>query len=183
MADLEWESTLDGYESAGYRIHQLGGRPLRWRLETIDDPVRHGARAVSSSVHPTLADAKRRARRDEQARVRRARVRGHAVVGLAAVLVFAALIGSMRSADMFLISMIFLYVALRSLVDAVAVQWGEAWAWTRAGTGPEQLSWSGRWVLAAVEHVRRRRLAVLLSQEPPAIIMLPPGLPERSDAG
>lgn len=178
MARLEWEPTPDGYESAGFRIRSLEGRPARWRLEACDDTARDGGRSPATSVHATLPDAKRRAQRDEQERVRLARVRGHAVVGVVAGLLFTALFTATHSAWVFLGSMFLLYLALQSLVDAVTVHLSHAWGWNRDPGGPERLSLSSRLVLTATEQLRRRQLASVATEPPAAIIMLPPNLNE-----
>ena len=88
--------------SAGFRIRRLDGRPACWRLETSDDPVRDGGRSPRTSIHATVPDAKRRAQREEEERVRLARVRGHAVVGVIAGLIFTALFTSTHSAGVFI---------------------------------------------------------------------------------
>jgi hypothetical protein len=174
MARLEWEPTPDGCNSAGFRIRRLDGHPACWRLETSDDAVRHGGRSPRTSIHATVLDAKRRAQREEDERVRLARVRGHAAVGVVAGLIFTALFTSTHNAGVFIASMFFLYAALQSLVDAVSVLTAHAWGWTRDPGGPERLNWSSRMVLTAMERIRERQLASIRAEPPPAIIMLPP---------
>lgn len=172
MARLEWEPTSDGYGSAGFRIRLLDGHPARWRLETSDDAVREGGRSPTTSVHATLLDAKRRAQRDEDKRVRLALVQGHAVVSVVAGLIFTALFTTARHAWVYVGAMLFLYVALHSLVDAVLVLQEHAAGWTR---DPDRLSRSNRLVLTAMERLRRQHLASIETEPSPAIIMLPPG--------
>jgi hypothetical protein len=179
VIDLEWHSVPDGYEADGYRIRRLEGRPLpRWRLEASDGPASwQGSRAVTMSVHPTLRSAKNRARRDEQDRVRRTRAIGHGAVGIVSSLICAALVTLMSHLGWFVAAAVMLFVALRSFADAAGVWLGDAWGWTRDNGEPEPITWSGAWVLAMMESLRRRSLASGAADTPPAILMLPPDPP------
>jgi hypothetical protein len=177
MPDLEWSVTPDGHEGAGYRIRRVEGRPPRWRLETLDDPVYGGARTPTVSLHPSLPAAKRRAGRDERERIRLARVRGHIVLSLITGLAFAVLMASGRSVEEFAAAMVLLHVTLRSLGDAVIIGWRHAWTWDHDTEGPERVSWSGRIVLVVTEWLRTRQLMGTADSESPSIIVLPPELP------
>jgi hypothetical protein len=179
MTHLEWRKTRDGYESDGYLIRPLeqGGKP-RWRLEVRDPAAeQQGSRPLVMSVHTTFRDAMDRASHDEGERVRRSRVTGHLIVGAASSLVLLSLATYLNKLGVFVAFAILLYVALRAFTDAISVQLGDAWGWTRDRGGPEQITWSGRRVLAAMEGLRRRSLASMRSEPPTAILMLPPDPP------
>ena len=180
MTDLEWRKTPEGYENDEYRIRRLEGWPRpRWRLEASDTvTAQQGSRPLTMSIHRTLRDAKRRAGRDEQDRIRRARVTGHVVVGIAASLIAAALSPFIDTIPGFVAFLVFLFVALRSLADAAGVWLGDAWGWPRDRGAPEKITWSGRRVLALMEAMRRRRLASARAEAEPAILMLPPEPPQ-----
>ena len=177
MPDLEWSVTPNGHEAAGYRIRRVDGRPPRWRLETLDDPVYDGARTPAVSLHPSLPAAKRRAGRDERDRIRLARVRGHIVLSLITGPVFVVLMNSGRSIEEFAAAMVLLHVTLRSLEDAISIGWSHAWNWDHDSEGPEQMSWSARIVLFVTEWLRKRQLTGTAYSESPSIIVLPPELP------
>lgn len=180
MTHVEWRKTRDGYESDGYLIRRLEarGKPS-WRLEVRDSTApQQGSRPLVMSVHATFRDAMNRASHDEGERVRRSRVTGHLIVGAASALVLISLATFLSNLGVFVAFALLLYVALRAFTDAISVQLGDAWGWTRDRGGPEQMTWSGRRVLAAMEGLRRRSLASAPAEPPGAILMLPPDPPD-----
>jgi len=179
VTELDWRETPEGYECDHYRIRRLDGRPRpRWSLETRGrTTARRSSRALTTSSHTTLQQAKERAQRQERVRIRRARTAGHLIVGIVASLGLLAISPYVRNLAGFLAAIFLLYVALRSIADAVGVWLGDAWGWTRDRGEPERLTWSGRLVLTMMEGLRRRSMAPSAAEPSPTIVMLPPEAP------
>jgi hypothetical protein len=93
------------------------------------------------------------------------------------LLIWAALATLTSDFGWFVAAAVMLGVALRSFADAADVRLGDARDWTRGDGEPEHMTWSGAWVLAMTEALRRRSLASAAADTPPAILMLPPDLP------
>ena len=174
MTDLTWHKSPEGFESDGYLIRRLEGRPNpQWRLEVRAAPSQ-GTRQLTMSVHSTVKQAKDRAAREESERIRRARVVGHLLVGMASTFVFIPLVANMRRFWVLIAVLTVLIVALRSFADAVGVWLGDAWGWTRDRGGPEYITRSGRWVLNVMDRLQRRSWAAARAEPESAIIILPP---------
>ena len=176
MTDLNWRESPDGYESAGYRILRPDGpsRP-QWRLERINglDPAMT-ARSPTMSFHHSLREAKYRACRDENERIRRARTTGHVVVGMAASLAYIAVSSTTLalSPSGFVAAMALFYVAVASFVDAIEAWSWDGWGWDERVS--EGLRWSDRRLLGLVERWHRRSLAAGKAYPLPAVLTLPP---------
>ena len=173
MPILTWEPTVDGFEADGFVIRRLAGDPPAWRLETSDAIVQHGAASPTSSVHPTLLAARQRAEHDERERIAVARVRGHVTLSITAGLLFIVLLTTIPRVEAYLASMFFLWLTLRSLVDAVEIHTEQAWGSIGFSPYDAPSSWTSRLVWRLANRLRRRQLAVR-AEESPAIIVLPP---------
>ena len=158
---LEWHLTPEGWTAPGYLIRPSDLRAGSWRLESTDTRPREGSRIANASLHPSLRAAMRRARLNDQERIRRDQVRGHFVVAAGSGLLCAGFLSQMTSTGAFLIAMVFLYAAVHSFADAVSVAWGDAWNWAQDSGGPEPPGWTGRLVGAAMARLRARELEAL----------------------
>lgn len=176
MSELEWQQTVDGYESGEYRIRHLAdpaSPSARWRLDVVDlRAPQPGSRLLSTSLHPSLRAARDRARRDEQDRVRRARISSHLVVGGGALLSLVA-VGTFTNLAAFLAVVALMYVGFGSLADATWIWMNDAWGSTRARGGPEPMTWSDRVVVALIERHHDHRVAAARAEPVPAILVVP----------
>lgn len=178
MTDFEWSETADGYQRDLYRIRRVEGSPRpRWCLEVSNAGVPAVARrSLTTSVHPTLREAKYRARCDEGERIRRARLAGHVVLGMAASLAYVAVSSTALALSVtgFAAAIALFYLALGSFADAVEVWLGNGWEWA----GNERVSLrsrlADRWLLSLVEGSRRRWLTAAHAEPAPSVRTLSP---------
>jgi hypothetical protein len=103
---------------------------------------------------------------------------GHTIVGAAALVGFAAMLPIVDSFATFAVSMIALFVGLRSLTFAVSIRLDDAWGWTRSNGMPVPYRWSDHAVLAGMAWLRRRSAATVDSPHSGAVQVLPPRPPK-----
>ena len=114
-------------------------------------------RVAIVTPYATPRSTREPARREERERLLRDRVIGHVVVGVAAFVMFAALVSlNWTSLTTFAIAMVAFYVGLRSLTFAISIGLGDAWGWNRDGGVAAPLRLSDRVVLAGAAWFRRR---------------------------
>jgi hypothetical protein len=97
---------------------------------------------------------------------------GHAIVGIAAFVVFAAIVPLIGGVVTFVLAIATFYVGLRSLTFAISIKLDDPWGWNRDGGMSAPFTWSDRAVLAGIAWFHRRSSAV--SEPPPAAVRVLP---------
>ncbi len=179
MINLDWQRNTDGATSGAYRIRRVSERPRHpWRLDIVEDAQRpEGRGALSSSFHRTMGGAKAAARRADRERHERDLAIGHGIAGIAASLVFAALITVNGSVGVFAAAMVALYVALRSFTSLVIIRLGDAWWWARDDGTPVRATVADRLVTAGMHWLRSRSTSAAAAEPSAAVHVLPPEPP------
>lgn len=180
MVNLDWQSTADSAASGRYRIRRVTDRSRHpWRLDIVDVAEQAGGRgALAPTFHRTLGGAKAAALRAERERRERRLLVGHAIVGVAASLIFAGLITIPGSVVTFVAALIALYIAVRSFTSMVVVTTGDAWWWARDDGAPVLPTVADRLVSAGMHWVGNRSRAVVDTEPPAAVHVLPPEPPD-----
>lgn len=176
MVDLDWQLDADGATSGTFRIRRVPERSRHpWRLDILEDAQRKGdRRALASSFHRTFGGAKAAARRADREGHEREIAVGHAVVGVGASLVFAALMTVDGSLVAFAAALIALYVGLRSFTSLVIVKLGDAWWWARDDGAPVRPTVADRLVTAGMHWLGSRSKAAAAIEPSAAVHVLPP---------
>lgn len=125
----------------------------------------------------TLRRAKALSHRAEGERLVRERAIGHAIVGIAAFAVFAALLPIVGGLVTFMLAVAAFYVGLRSLTFAISIKLDDPWGWNRDGGMSAPFTWSDRAVLAGIAWFHRRS-ATVSEPVPAAVHILPFEPPE-----
>jgi len=149
----------------------------RDRQGAANEEYRNRRVAIVSS-HATPRSTRETGRREERDRLLRDRVIGHVVVGVAAFVVFTALLSLFgTSLTTFALAMVAFYVGLRSFTFAISIGLGDAWGWDRDGGMAVPLRLSDRVVLVGAAWVRRRSEAAVDIPPVGAVRALPPQPP------
>ena len=177
MTQLKWLEDAEGFVSGEHHIRRIGDASrYRWRLDTRG----HTARAqsgIATTTYASLRDAKAAADRADRDSLLRDTVVGHAVLGVAALVVLTALLPTVGNLMTFVAAMFLFYVGLRSLTFSISLKLGDAWGWTRDGGTTQPPRLSDRVVRAGIAWIRRTS-TVAIDTEPEANVrVLPPGPP------
>ena len=173
---LQWIDVEDGYQSGNYRICPAGRRSRRrWQLEISAWPGGpDGSPAeFATTFHGTLRLAMAHAEHIEAERVSRRRITGYlaiACVATAAVFVLAPITNSV---ELFVVTMVFVGVAVRSFANAAGLAYGDAWTWTRDDGAPVRVTWADRAVVRAMDRLRPA-VPTAPRDLPTAVRVLPP---------